>query len=76
VTKYKIGDKVGVGCFVDSCRTCECCKKGLEQFCSNGASFTYNSFEQDKKTPTMGANNGRLFERADRQRRLCPAHPG
>lgn len=53
-TKYKVGDRVGVGCFVDSCRTCACCKKGLEQFCSSGASFTYNSLEQDKKTPTMG----------------------
>ncbi|MDR3424386.1 MAG: NAD(P)-dependent alcohol dehydrogenase [Alphaproteobacteria bacterium] len=54
VTKYKVGDKVGVGCFVDSCRVCDCCKKGFEQFCSNGASFTYNGLEQDKKTPTMG----------------------
>jgi uncharacterized zinc-type alcohol dehydrogenase-like protein len=53
-TKHKVGDKVGVGCMVDSDRTCTYCKKGLEQFCSGGASFTYNGYEQDKKTPTMG----------------------
>src|SRR5690606_28316587 len=44
----------GVGCFVDSCRVCENCKDNLEQFCDNGQSGTYNSFEQDKKTPTYG----------------------
>jgi uncharacterized zinc-type alcohol dehydrogenase-like protein len=54
VTKYKVGDKVGVGCLVDSDRTCAYCKKSLEQFCTGGGSFTYNGLEQDKKTPTMG----------------------
>jgi len=54
VTKYKVGDKVGVGCFVDSCRTCENCKRDLQQFCVTGMSATYNGLEQDKKTPTMG----------------------
>jgi uncharacterized zinc-type alcohol dehydrogenase-like protein len=54
VTKYKVGDKVGVGCFVDSCRECVNCKKDLQQFCVKGMSGTYNSTEQDKKTPTMG----------------------
>src|SRR5580704_2040038 len=34
VSKYKIGDRVGVGCFVDSCRTCPECQRGLEQYCS------------------------------------------
>src|ERR1700733_12923226 len=34
VSKYKVGDKVGVGCFVDSCRNCEECRRGLEQYCS------------------------------------------
>jgi uncharacterized zinc-type alcohol dehydrogenase-like protein len=33
VSKYKLGDKVGVGCYVDSCRTCPECKAGLEQYC-------------------------------------------
>src|SRR6202140_1210770 len=47
VTKYKAGDKVGVGCFVDSCRKCAQCKKGLEQYCSVGMILTYNGREYD-----------------------------
>lgn len=54
VKKFKVGDRVGVGCLVDSCRTCSPCKSELQQFCENGPSFTYNSTEQDKKTPTQG----------------------
>jgi uncharacterized zinc-type alcohol dehydrogenase-like protein len=54
VKKFKAGDLVGVGCLVDSCRECYNCKEGLEQYCSNGVSFTYNSHEQDKKTLTYG----------------------
>lgn len=42
VSKFKIGDLVGVGCLVDSCRTCESCKKDLEQYCLNGSTGTYN----------------------------------
>ena len=42
VTKYKVGDRVGVGCFVDSCRECENCKAGEEQFCTKGNVATYN----------------------------------
>ena len=54
VKKFKVGDLAGTGCLVDSCRTCENCKEGLEQYCLKGGSGTYNSFEQDKKTPTYG----------------------
>lgn len=54
VKRFKAGDKVGVGCMVDSCRTCEPCKNELQQFCEKGPSFTYNSTEQNKKTPTQG----------------------
>jgi uncharacterized zinc-type alcohol dehydrogenase-like protein len=54
VKKFKVGDVAGVGCMVDSCRKCENCRRGLEQHCSGPASFTYNSTEQDKKTPTYG----------------------
>ncbi len=54
VTRYKSGDTVGVGCFVDSCRDCSSCKEGLEQYCENGMNATYNSLEKDKKTPTYG----------------------
>jgi uncharacterized zinc-type alcohol dehydrogenase-like protein len=54
VKNFKVNDLAGVGCFVDSCRKCESCMEGEEQFCQTGASFTYNNFEQDKKTPTFG----------------------
>lgn len=43
VKKFKEGDLVGVGCMVDSCRTCENCKEDLEQFCAAGPTFTYNA---------------------------------
>ncbi len=43
VTRFKIGDTVGVGCMVDSCRTCESCKEGFEQYCHKGFTGTYNS---------------------------------
>src|SRR6476659_1006818 len=42
VTKFKAGDKVGVGCFVDSCRDCASCHEGLEQYCERGMVATYN----------------------------------
>ncbi len=60
VTKFKIGESVGVGCFVDSCRTCEQCKIGDEQYCENGVSFTYDGFEQDKKTATYGGYSTKI----------------
>ena len=43
VTKFKIGDIVGVGCIVDSCKSCNACNEGLEQYCENGSTGTYNS---------------------------------
>jgi len=54
VKKFKVGDLVGVGVFVDSCRECPECKAGLEQYCVNGMTATYNSYERDGKTPTYG----------------------
>ena len=54
VTKHKIGDTVGVGCFVDSCGHCNNCKEDLEQYCENGHTQTYNSKSQDQKTVTSG----------------------
>ncbi|MGI4832244.1 MAG: NAD(P)-dependent alcohol dehydrogenase [Janthinobacterium lividum] len=47
VKKFKTGDLAGVGCLVDSCRECDNCQKGLEQFCRQGATGTYNA--EDKK---------------------------
>ncbi|WP_419419385.1 NAD(P)-dependent alcohol dehydrogenase [Legionella sp. D16C41] len=54
VTKFKEGDKVGVGCFVDSCRRCEPCKDQLEQFCIESPTATYNCMERDGSRLTQG----------------------
>lgn len=54
VTKYKVGDHVGIGCFVDSCRQCANCKQDLDQYCLGGMTVTYNGYERDGKTPTYG----------------------
>ena len=53
VTKHKVGDRVGVGCMVNSCQQCRYCEAGLEQYCERGATFTYNSIDKDG-TPTYG----------------------
>jgi uncharacterized zinc-type alcohol dehydrogenase-like protein len=53
VKKFKVGDLVGVGCLVDSCRGCENCKQGLEQYCTVGAVPTYNGMGKDG-LPTYG----------------------
>lgn len=60
VTKFKAGDLGGVGCFVDSCRTCANCKEGLEQYCEGGMIGTYNSYEKDRKTPTYGGYSSKI----------------
>ncbi|MCC7308602.1 MAG: NAD(P)-dependent alcohol dehydrogenase [Acidobacteria bacterium] len=54
VTKFKIGDIAGIGCFIDSCRECASCKSGQEQFCVERAVFTYNGVERDGVTKTYG----------------------
>jgi alcohol dehydrogenase (NADP+) len=60
VRRWKRGDVVGVGCFVDSCRRCEACQAGDEQYCPNGVAFTYNSHERDGRTPTYGGYSTRI----------------
>lgn len=54
VSKYNVGDKVGVGCFVDSCRDCSSCREGLEQYCEQGMTGTYNAKERGTGAPTYG----------------------
>ncbi|HEX7553555.1 MAG TPA: alcohol dehydrogenase catalytic domain-containing protein, partial [Geothrix sp.] len=54
VKGFKVGDLAGVGCMVDSCRTCPSCQRHLEQFCEKGAAFSYNGTEMDRKTLTYG----------------------
>ncbi|WP_066902858.1 NAD(P)-dependent alcohol dehydrogenase [Mycolicibacterium houstonense] len=60
VTKYQVGDHVGVGCFVDSCRECDNCKAGLQQYCTGGGMIgTYNAIGRDG-TPTYGGYSGAI----------------
>ncbi len=54
VTKYKVGEHVGVGCFVDSCRHCDHCTQNLDQYCLKGVTLTYNAYEKDGTTLTQG----------------------
>jgi alcohol dehydrogenase (NADP+) len=54
VTSWKAGDLVGVGCMVDSCRHCQPCADGLEQYCDNGMTGTYGSTEKETGRPTQG----------------------
>ena len=54
VTKYKVGDLVGVGCMVDSCRQCEACAANLEQYCDEGPTLTYGSPDRIDGSNTMG----------------------
>lgn len=53
VTKYKVGDRVGVGCMVDSCGECENCRKGEEQYCLKGNIQTYAGVDKYGE-PTQG----------------------
>jgi len=54
VSKFKVGDLIGVGVFIDSCRTCENCVAGLQQYCLQGMTGTYNQLERDGTTVAMG----------------------
>jgi uncharacterized zinc-type alcohol dehydrogenase-like protein len=59
VTKFKVGELAGVGCFVDSCRTCPSCLAGLEQYCEAGMIGTYNSLDKEGH-PTYGGYSGQI----------------
>ncbi|MEJ7137959.1 NAD(P)-dependent alcohol dehydrogenase [Amphibiibacter pelophylacis] len=54
VSRFKAGDRVGVGCMVDSCQHCASCGKGWEQYCENGASYTYNGIDKVDGSRTHG----------------------
>lgn len=60
VKRFRIGDMVGVGCFVDSCGKCSSCKTHEEQFCEDHTVFTYNSLELDGKTRTYGGYSSHI----------------
>jgi uncharacterized zinc-type alcohol dehydrogenase-like protein len=60
VTKFKVGDLVGVGCLVDSCQKCESCSDGLEQYCTGGSTGTYNSKDKVSGGFTYGGYSDKI----------------
>ena len=58
--KFKEGQRVGVGCLVNSCRTCDSCKSGRENYCENGYTLTYGSPDLDGVTPTFGGYSNQI----------------
>lgn len=60
VTQFKIGDRVGVGCMVDSCQNCASCEEGLEQYCENGMTGTYNSIDKVSGGHTFGGYSEKI----------------
>jgi len=63
VSKFKVGDLVGVGCMVDSCQHCQPCADGLEQYCDNGFTGTYNGPEQGTGANTFGGYSAQIVVR-------------
>jgi alcohol dehydrogenase (NADP+) len=59
VTQFRVGDRAGVGCMVDSCRVCKSCRAGLEQYCSQGHIKTYGSVGRDGR-PTHGGYSEKI----------------
>lgn len=64
VTRFKVGDLAAVGCLVDSCRTCDNCNDGLEQYCTRGPVGTYNARGKDG-TPTYGGYSNTIVTHED-----------
>lgn len=60
VTRFKVGDLAGVGCLVDSCRTCDSCKKDLEQYCLTGSTGTYNGKDKHLGGHTFGGYSEKI----------------
>ena len=60
VTKFAVGDRVGVGVFIDSCRTCENCLAGQQQYCLKGMTGTYNEYERDGTTIALGGYSNKF----------------
>ncbi|RFS26610.1 NAD(P)-dependent alcohol dehydrogenase [Chitinophaga silvatica] len=60
VTQFKVGDLAAVGCMVDSCRECEYCKEGLEQYCEPGNTLTYNSPDKHLGGQTFGGYSEKI----------------
>lgn len=65
VKKYQAGDKVAIGCLVDSCRTCDQCEHGHEQYCRNGFTMTYGSPEPEMDAMTYGGYSKHIVAREE-----------
>jgi alcohol dehydrogenase (NADP+) len=66
VKKFKVGDLAGIGCLVDSCRECDNCNDGLEQYCSGtGGVFSYNGMERDGSGITYGGYSKQILAHED-----------
>ncbi len=65
VTRFKVGDLAGIGCMVDSCRTCDNCRQGLEQYCAEGPVFTYGGVERDGSGNTYGGYSKSILSHED-----------
>lgn len=63
VSRFQVGDLVGVGCMVDSCQHCQPCADGLEQYCDNGFTGTYNGPEQGTGANTFGGYSAQIVVR-------------
>jgi len=61
VADFKVGDLVGVGCMVDSCKTCSSCQQGLEQYCLNGFVGTYNGKDKHLGGHTFGGYSEKVI---------------
>lgn len=65
VSKYQVGDRVAVGCLVDSDQTCEHCKAGHEQFCATGATLTYSGIDRRDGSLTQGGYSDHIIVRQE-----------
>ena len=65
VSRFAVGDRVGVGCMVDSCKHCAACDKGLEQYCEEGSTFTYNGVDRQDGLATQGGYSQKIVVSQD-----------
>jgi uncharacterized zinc-type alcohol dehydrogenase-like protein len=74
VKRFKVNDLAGVGCFVDSDRTCAFCQKGLQQYCDH-VTWTYNSTEKDGQTRTYGGYSSKIVVDENYALKIAPDQP-
>ena len=75
VKKFQVGDLAGVGCFVDSCGVCPNCQEGIEQYCDEGMTGTYNGRERATGAPTYGGYSTQIVVKEDYTLKVSPKLP-